>query len=471
MKIQSIFSRLFLYFLIFTVILISILWIVQNRYLPQYYQQEKVKILAGYGQEIEENIGNRALDQTSLNIVQNILKSMNGRIAIFDRNGRMLHQEGMRGQLRGTRIPPEQLQNVLEGNTVSYHVLGTRGNLEFLIVVVPGENYIYLMQTHFQSIEQAISITRGFYLYLFIVGFVTALLLAVLFSKKIINPLVKLNNIAKEMTKLNFQVAWEDQRSDEIGQLGQSLNFLTDQLKKTIGELGKELQKEKSLVKMRKEFVSRVSHELQTPIAIIRGYLEALEDEIPPDEKEREEHFRIIEAEIYKMSNLIKEMLDLGQLESGIFKVNKKPFNYNQLMEKIFIKFEQMKNEKHITFDIKENLTDPWVMGDEYRIEQVFTNLLQNAVNHTQNNGSIKITVNDKDSDIWTEIYNEGEKILEKDLPYIWESFYKGESKKTGTGLGLAIVKNVLELHHSRYGIENMDKGVCFYFTIQKHKN
>ena len=175
MKIQSIFSRLFLYFLIFTVILISILWIVQNRYLPQYYQQEKVKILAGYGQEIEENIGNRALDQTSLNIVQNILKSMNGRIAIFDRNGRMLHQEGMRGQLRGTRIPPEQLQNVLEGNTVSYHVLGTRGNLEFLIVVVPGENYIYLMQTHFQSIEQAISITRGFYLYLFIVGFVTAL--------------------------------------------------------------------------------------------------------------------------------------------------------------------------------------------------------------------------------------------------------------------------------------------------------
>lgn len=444
------------------------LWMVQVKLLPQYYQQEKVKILEDYAKEVEKAIGKDEWNDTSREVLEDVSARINGRIAILDREGNMLYHEGMMGQFRGTRIPSEEWQTVLSGKTASYQASGTRGNLEFLVVVAPGEQYIYLIQIHFQTIEEAIAIARGFYIYLLGIGLIVALLLAAFFSRKLINPLVKLNDIAKEMAEFNFKVKWEEDRQDEIGQLGETLNFLTDRLQSTIGELEKELAKEKNLEKMRKEFVSRVSHELQTPISVISGYIEALQDGIATSEEEQEAYFKIIEMETHKMSRLVREMLDLGQLESGTFKVNIEGFNYGDLINKTLCKFEIMKKEKDLIVEIKGNGYNCMVLGDEHRIEQVLTNLLQNAVNHTNHGGHIKIITKNEGTKVWTGIYNDGERIAQEEIPYIWESFYKGEKEKGGTGLGLAIVKNVLELHGSSYGVENTDKGVCFYFDIKK---
>ncbi|AOY76584.1 sensor histidine kinase [Clostridium formicaceticum] len=469
MKIKSIFTRLFLFFLLFTMMMVAVLWLIQMKFLPQYYQHEKVKILEGYAKEIEAVVGRSGLDHTSLELVESIAAGINGRVAVFDKERNMLYHEGMTGQFRGMRVPSKEWQAVLSGKTTFYHVSGTRQNSEFLVVVVPGEQYVYLMQIHFQTIEEAISITRGFYIYLLGIGIIVALLLAAFFSRKLIHPLLKLNSIAKEMTNLNFNVKWEENRQDEIGQLGETLNFLTDRLQVTIGKLEKELAKEKNLVKMRKEFVSRVSHELQTPISIISGYIEALQDDIAVSEEEVAEYFTIIEMEIHRMSRLIREMLDLGQLESGTFRINMEKFNYGDLINRVLGKFELMKKEKELLFEIKGNGYDSLVLGDEYRIEQVLTNLLQNAVNHAYHGGSIKLSIDDEGTKIWTSIYNDGEKILEEDIPCVWESFYKGGKEKGGTGLGLAIVKNVLELHGSSYGVKNTNNGVCFYFDLKKY--
>lgn len=471
MKTKSIFTKLFIFFLLFTLIMIAVLWVVQIKFLPQYYQQEKIRILENYAKQLEEDIGKKEFNHTSIEALEEISAKINGRVAVFHKAGNMLYHGGMMGQHRGTRIPQKEWQEALSGKTNWYQVTGRKGNLESLVVVVPGEKYIYLMQIHFQTVEEAISITRGFYIYLFGIGLIVALLLAAFFSKKLIDPLVKLNNIAKEMANLNFNVKWDENRVDEIGQLGETLNFLIDRLQRTISELERELLKEKNLEKMRKEFVSRVSHELQTPIAVISGYIEALQDGMAANEEELEEYFKVVEMEIHRMSRLVSEMLDLGQLESGTFKINIEEFNYEHLINKTINKFDLMKKDKELNFAIKGNGYNCRVLGDEYRIEQVLTNLLQNAVNHSHHGGHIQLSIKDEGTRVWTGIYNDGEKISKEDLTNIWESFYKGEKEKNGTGLGLAIVKNILELHGSSYGVENTEMGVCFYFDIKKHKD
>ena len=470
MKNKSIFTVILIYFLLFSIIMVGILWLVQMNFMPQYYYNEKVNIIKNYGLELEKMVGDSKIDEQSISMIHSASERINARIVVYNKNGQMIHNEGMIGQQRMIRVPHQYWQQVLDGKIIEYQVEGTRGSLESLVVVIPGSHYIYLFQTQLQVIEDAIAITRGFYFYLLAVGLILTIMLAIVFSKKITDPLIKLNQVASKMALLESNILWEDNRRDEIGQLGKTINSLTGRLKKTIGQLEVELEKEKSIEKMRKEFVARVSHELQTPIAIISGYVEALRDGIPVAEYEREEFFEIIEEEINNISRLVKDMLDLGQLESGTFKINEEVFDYCKHIDKTISKFEVFKNEKQLKFEIEGLPSNCLVYGDQYRIEQVLTNLIHNAVNFALPGSNVKLSINDEGSKLWTGIYNEGEKIPFKDLPYVWDSFYKGSSKKTGTGLGLAIVKSILDLHGNEYGVENTDTGVCFYFYIKKHQ-
>jgi len=340
--------------------------------------------------------------------------------------------------------------------------------MDFLSVLVPIENQIYLFQTPLQPIEEAVAISQKFTLYLLFFAFVVALILSWFFSKTITNPLIYLNELARQMGELNFNVKWKESRNDEIGELGETLNFLTEKLKNTIEVLEEELQKEKIIDKMRKQFIARVSHELQTPISLIRGYTEALQDGMAIDKNEEKEYFSIIEGETEKMSGLIKDLLDLGQLESGSFKINIESFDIFSMINQNISKFELLYKGKKLRFEVTKETDYYDAIGDSYRIEQVLTNLLQNAVNHCNTNGLINAKIQEDESRLKVSIYNEGEQISEEDKVAIWESFYKTKEEKRGTGLGLAIVKNVLELHGSEYGIKNEKSGVTFFFTLNK---
>ena len=468
MKIRSIFTRTFIFFLLFTFILVSALWLTQNSFLPGYYKDQKIKIINSYLVDIDNSISLEGFSQNSLEKIETYSELLNGRIIIFDLQGNFLLYEGMQGQMRDARISEEQISRVLLGETLFDTTSNVRGNTEFLSVLSAGANNIYLLLTPFQAIEDAISISQGFFFYLFIAGMLLALILSWIFAGMISKPLVGLNKIAKNMASLNFEKKWISDRYDEIGELGGSLNILAENLENAISDLKSELAKEKNMDKMRKGFVARVSHELQTPIAIINGYIEALIDEIPQTKEEKVHYLKIIESEIIKISHLIRDLLDLSQLESGTFKISMENFDYFDLLEKRLDNFGILLGEKNISLEKEYPDKTIYINGDSYRIEQVLNNIIQNAVNHTPEGGNIKISVKETESGWLTEVYNEGEHLSEDVLQMIWEAFYKAKEKKEGTGIGLAIVKNIIELHGGRYGARNWEKGVCVYFELNK---
>ncbi len=467
MKKQSIMTKILSMFIVFTIIIIGTFWLLQSQFLDRYYIHNKVQQMKGYGTKIHEQVMDASIRETA-GYIEGITEEINGRVLIVSPHNQVIYRSGRGHMGHSNRIPDTYLQRAREGKVQHYHVRGKHNQLDLLTVLVPIESQIYFFQTPLQPIEEAVIISRKFTLYLLFIAFFIALILSWFFSKTITNPLLHLNEVAHQMGQLNFDVKCDESREDEIGDLGRTLNFLTERLKDTIGELKKELQKEREMDKMRKQFIARVSHELQTPISLIRGYTEALQDGMASDKSEEEEFFNIIEDETVKMSGLIKDLLDLGQLESGSFKIEMESFNIISMVHLVLSKFEIFKKEKGLRFQVTEETDWEEVIGDEYRIEQVITNLLQNAVNHCYKNGLINVTIQERGNKIRISIYNDGEQIGEREKESIWQSFYKTKEGKQGTGLGLAIVKNVLQLHGSEYGIENRQSGVTFFFTLDK---
>lgn len=467
MKTNSIFSKIFIYFIVFTLILVGTIWISQNFFLPEYYENKKIEIIKSSISTIDETIQKEEFSDNSINIITDISERLNGRITVFDSQGKVLLYEGSQGMMRETRITREEIQKLSEEKFLVYKTNTIRGNNEFLAALAKGENYIYLVLTPFQAIEDAITIAQDFYIFILAGGLLIALLLSYIFANKTSKPLLELNKLAGEIAELDFSGKWNYKRTDEIGQLGNSLNKVSLNLEKSLNDLQNELEKEKTLDKLRKNFVSRVSHELQTPIAIINGHIEALNDGVFQSEEEKEEYLNIIEKETTKMSNLIKDLLDLTQLESGTFKIKKEKINYSELVENKLNSFKILFNEKQINVSkeiFKENI---FLNIDSYRLEQVLNNLIQNAINNTYNRGKITLKIAEEGNFIRTEVFNEGKNIPEEILPYIWEPFFKGEEKK-GTGIGLAIVRNIINLHEGNAGVENLEDGVMFYYNIPK---
>lgn len=468
MRKNSLFTKLFLFFIVFSLIIIGLLWLLQVNFLPGFYEYSKVNQMKRYGTDLSQVIERNGFDAAK-EYIEEILPAINGRITIYDMEGRLLYVQGIMGFHRGGRIPENLWQQVLEGKGLAYKNPGRMGSIDALSVLMPFDKGVILLQTPLQSIENTVEVTKQFFIYLFFVALIISMVLAGIFSKTITRPLVELNRAAKEISRLNFNLQWQDSRNDEIGELGKTLNFLTDKLRKTFEELQLELQKEKNLEKMRKQFVARVSHELQTPIALIRGYVEAIQDGMATSEEEKREYFSVIEEEIDKVSVMVKDLLDLSQLESGNFKVRLETFEITALIQRTVERFKLLtKKEKNLHFGIHGDDKELNVLADEYRIQQVVANLLQNAVKNTQDNGNILVTVKELQNKVWIGVYNEGASIEEAELKYIWESFYKGQEHKDGVGLGLAIVKNVLDLHESTYGARNENEGVLFYFDLNR---
>lgn len=341
----------------------------------------------------------------------------------------------------------------------------------------PIKNEIILTLSSLQPVNEAAIATREFFIYFYIGAFFFIILLSRVYSNMITKPLVKINNIATKMSKLDFTEKCEVRGNDEISNMASSLNFLSENLHDALtslrdanAKLEKDIEKERSLEKMRKEFVTSVSHELKTPITLIDGYAEGLRDNIF-EEHETDYYLDIIVDEARKMSNLVSDMLDLSQLESGNFKLSKDTFAIAELIRFTIKKYCAVIDEKSI--HLENNLIDSVLINADWnRMEQVMTNFITNAIRHVNINGTIKLNMIDIDDFIRIEVENTGSSIPDEDLEKIWDKFYKIDKSRNrrlgGTGVGLSIVKNILLLHDYQYGVENIEIGVKFFFIIPK---
>ena len=284
------------------------------------------------------------------------------------------------------------------------------------------------------------------------------------------------------MARLDFSQKYRiADTDDEINELGKNINTMSDKLEGTIkqlrennSELEKDIEEKSKIDEMRKQFISDVSHELKTPIALIQGYAEGLLENVNTDDESRKFYAEVILDESNKMDTLVKQLLELMKLEYGKREFNNETFNIVELINEVIRKCKVMIEEKNITIDFEAN-KPVMVNADDFYIEQVVTNYFTNAIKHTievNKEKKIKITIEEKDNKIRVSVFNTGNPIPEEHLNKIWGRFYKEDTSRNrtdgGTGIGLALVKAIMNNYKNDYGVINKENGVEFYFELDK---
>ena len=318
---------------------------------------------------------------------------------------------------------------------------------------------MFIMSMPLASIHDSVSISNEFLAYVGLAALVLGSALMYYATKK-----------------LDFEARYTGDSEDEIGVLGHSMNTLSERLKDTIGELktaNNELQKDiEEKIKIdetRKEFIANVSHELKTPIALIQGYAEGLTEGMAEDEDSRNYYCEVIMDEAGKMNKMVKQLLTLTALEFGNDMPVMERFDITALIRGILASAGILLQQKEarVVFEQKEPV---WVWADEFKIEEVITNYLNNAMNHLDGERQITISIFREGDQVRITVFNTGQHIPEEDLDNLWTKFYKVDKARTreygGSGIGLSIVKAIMEAHNKSCGVENVDGGVEFWFTV-----
>lgn len=335
---------------------------------------------------------------------------------------------------------------------------------------------VILLRTNMESIEESVAIANTFLAYIGIIVIIVGSLAMFLISKKFSKPIQDLSGIARKMTDLDFDVKYKVDSKDEIGELGKSINSLSDKLEATITELKQannelktDIQKKIEIDEMRKEFLSNVSHELKTPICLIQGYAEGLKENINDDEESRDFYCEVIMDEANKMNQMVKKLLSLNELEFGNNQVNYERFDIVLLIQSVLSATEILFKQKEVTLHF-EQVEPVYVWADEYLMEQVLTNYISNALNHVDGQKIIEIKLIPRDDTVRVAVFNTGENIPEEDIDKLWVKFYKVDKARTreygGNGIGLSIVKAIMNSHNKEYGVINRPIGVEFWLEL-----
>ena len=338
-------------------------------------------------------------------------------------------------------------------------------------------NFI-LIRTPIQGIKDNVHISNTFITYIGIGTLIIGIVAAFVLSSYISRPIKQLSNIAERMSELDFDVKYDGKDKGEIGLLGNSMNNMSKKLEENISqlkaanlELQRDIDKKEKLEQMRTDFLSNVSHELKTPIALIQGYAEGLKEGITDDPESMDFYCSVIMDEAAKMNNMVKRLLTLNQIEFGEDELVMERFDINELVKSVASANELRASQKElkITCDIKD--TPLYVWADEYKVEEVITNYISNAINHCCNENIIKVAVGQIDKEnVRVSVFNTGKNIPEEDIDHIWEKFYKVDKARTreygGNGIGLSIVKAIVESMGKKCGVNNLPDGVEFWFDL-----
>ena len=289
-------------------------------------------------------------------------------------------------------------------------------------------------------------------------GFLFIVLFSFLISYMTTRRIKEIDRVAMEITNNNFKGVLDTKGHDELSSLSSHINTMSSNLKRNIDALNLEIDQVKKMEQLRKEFIAQFTHEIKTPLAIINGNIDLLEN--VDDEDKKAKYIEVINKEISVINDLVLQMLDLSKLEAKAVTLDKKEIDLRELTEDIVDDYEQLLMDKRLKIEIQGE--DVLIVSDRKRIEMVIQNYLSNAIKHAFINSTIKIKIKENEFSI----ENKGKQIDEKRMDTIWESFVSDDQK--GTGLGLAIVRNILELHEMSYGVHNLEDGVEFYFRWKK---
>lgn len=318
-------------------------------------------------------------------------------------------------------------------------------------------NYYLILNTPLEPVESYIDFIMNQYLYLAIIVILIALVVAIFLANRISQPIVKMKNEANKLAQGDYNAKFETNSFSEINDLASTLDDATEKLSK-VNDL-------------RKDLVANVSHDIKTPLTMIKAYAEMIKDISGDDPTKRNEHLDVILKETEYLDKLVGDMSELSKLQSGVIEINRDNFDLKDCVDKVVLLLKQALYEKKIK--LKLDLQESFVYADEIKISQVIYNFLSNAIKYSDDKSRITIRLKNDEEKTRLEVIDNGSGISQEALPYIWDRYYKVDKNfnrsVNSTGLGLAIAKAILEAHKASYGVESeQGKGSTFWFEISK---
>lgn len=476
------FSLIFIGLMAGTVLLC---WLINTIFLGQYYTATKTKIIYDAYNTIRQ-VANSEIYSTEefARELDNICGRFNITVCVMDSNSQTKYVS-----FNGGRELESQLLGYILGfysGTVEVLEEGddfvlqrlTSGDNEYLEMYGRLNTGIsFIMRTPIESIRESAKIANRFFAYVGVLGTVAGGIIIWFVARRITRPILELNRISEQMVHLNFDAKYTGKAKNEIDLLGENINKLSASLERSISELktaNNELQKDiehkEAIDEMRKEFLANVSHELKTPIALIQGYAEGLNEGINDDPESRSFYCEVIMDEAAKMNQMVQKLLTLNQLEFGNDVVTMERFDVTALIQNYLQSAGILTRQNEIQVCMAEY--EPiYVWADEYKTEEVFMNYFSNAVNHCSGEKKIEITLEQREGKVRIGVFNSGDPIPDDSMPHLWEKFYKVDKARTreygGSGVGLSIVKAIMDSMNQSYGVENCKDGVQFWFELE----
>ncbi len=467
---------------------VGVLWFLNAFLLEKYYVYSKQKeMLAGFNL-IDAASENEILDTYVFDVpFERICTNGNINILIVDKNRRLVRTSAYNQQAFEAELY-EIIRNTSEENITTIensdnYILAKlsdeRMNADYLILAgnLTDGSYIY-MRSSIEGIRESVKLSNRFMMFIGLGALCVSLFVIIFVSKTISRPVKRLSGLSEKMTGLDFEAKYEPQKFMvlEIEELGENMNKLSEKLEKTISELKcannelkQDIRQKEEIDEMRKEFLSNVSHELKTPIALVQGYAEGLKEFVDDDES-RNYYCEVIIDESDKMNKLVQKLLTLNQLEFGNDIVEMTRFNITELISGVISAANLIASQKDVSISFDESVPC-YVWGDEFKVEEVVTNYLSNALNHVAGENKIEISYEKKGSLLRVSVYNSGLPIPEEDIDKIWIKFYKVDKARTreygGSGIGLSIVKAIMDSMNQGCGVINHEAGVEFWFELE----
>lgn len=459
--------KLGLYFITFAIVIFIILWFMQVIFLQSYYSSMKKSEVIRLSDEIEKEY----LNGNYVESIDKIAYKNASSIFLFNLDGKIEYMSSGLGtnSNNNLQIPSRPLSiNVEEVIHKLINSSNKKIEYTFKLDKFKSEIYVYgrlipdtdeclVIVSSIDPIDATTNVLKSQLVYVTIIALLISSVISVFLSKRISHPIQNMTRSANKLAQGNYDIEFKKAGYLEIDELADTLNYATKQLAQTD--------------KVRKELIANVSHDLKTPLTMIKAYSEMIRDLSGDNKEKREEHLNVIIEETDRLTRLVSDMMDLSKIESGFASLTKTSFNLSEVVKQIVNGFDIIKYENcSIKMDIAN---EAFVLADKTKIEQVVYNLVANAISHSGDNKKIHIKVYTVGKRVKFSVEDNGPGIEKKDLQNIWNRYYQASNtfKRTsnGTGLGLSIVKNILDKHNSNYGVDSVvGKGSIFYFDLEK---
>lgn len=464
-----------LYFLGFSFTMLILLGLLLVLLIKPYYRNDRLKIVETITNTIEESLLKDDVTEKDIDEAAKLVAGNNVCTLIYNENGSIIYSSDSLGQLsmldKPIMVDDEEIiieneplrfiETIKKDNPFTMNLQSDITGIEMILYAEQFKNnlanYYLIINTTLEPVESYINFIMNQYFYVAVFVICISLVVAFFLAKRISSPIVKMKDEANKLAEGDYDVKFETNSFSEINDLATTLDDAT--------------QKLSQVNDLRKDLIANVSHDIKTPLTIIKTYAEMIQDISGDDPKKRNEHLNVIISEAEYLNKLVTDMSELAKLQSGNMVISRDNFDLAECTNKVIELLQQLLDERNIK--LVTNLDDCVIYADEIKISQVIYNFLSNAIKHSKDNSEISINIINSEENVRLEVIDKGEGISEDALPYIWDRYYKVDKNfnrsVNSTGLGLAIAKAILEAHGATYGVESKtNEGSKFYFELSR---